>query len=55
MDVREQAERLEELLTQRDVRDAMRLRCDANGHEWENGCTVFLQVVKICKWCGERR
>jgi len=39
---------------EREVLRAMEKRCIEEGHAWENGCTVFFELVKICKWCGER-
>ncbi len=36
-------------------REAMRVRCEEDGHSWENACSVFFQVYQVCKWCGERR
>lgn len=44
----------QELEIKRAILKAMEERCNEQGHEWENGCTVFFQLVKICKWCGER-
>lgn len=34
---------------------AMRARCEEQGHEWENCCSVTFQVYQACKWCGEKR
>ena len=55
LQIERDAKRARELLARADVREAMRIRCDESNHEYENGCTAFLQVVKICKWCGDRR
>ena len=30
-------------------------RCESQGHEFENCCTVMFQVYQKCKWCGEQR
>jgi hypothetical protein len=38
-----------------DVKLAMQARCEEQGHEWENACSMFMQVYQVCKWCGERR
>lgn len=35
--------------------DAMRDRCDSQGHEWVNCCSIFLEIYQRCKWCGEIR
>ncbi len=35
--------------------DEMRERCEEQGHDWENCCSVILQVYQRCKWCGEIR
>ena len=45
----------EELLRNAKVRKAMTIRCEEQGHDWENACSVFLQFYQECKWCGERR
>jgi hypothetical protein len=49
MDNRQLNQRIKE-----EIIKAMKERCIEQGHEWENGCTVFFEIVKICKWCGER-
>ena len=38
-----------------DVVLAMRCRCEEQGHEYENCCSIALQVYQECKWCGDRR
>lgn len=53
--VEERADRLRELLLQPEVKEAMLERCDEQGHDYENCCSVFLQVYQRCKWCGEKR
>ena len=35
--------------------EAMRDRCEEQGHEFDNCCSMFLQVYQRCKWCGETR
>lgn len=45
--------RARELLSNRDVKEAMRIRCGEDGHNWEGACSVLFQTYKICKWCGE--
>ncbi len=51
-------ERVWDSLTQ-DQRDAIiedqRERCEDQGHEWENCCSIFLEIYQRCKWCGEKR
>jgi hypothetical protein len=37
------------------VEEAMRERCEEQGHDWRGACTIFLQVYEQCKWCGESR
>ena len=54
-ELREEADRLEELLQKRDVREAMRMRCESQGHEWSNCCSSLLRVYQACQWCGEER
>ena len=53
--VEDDARRARELLARPDVRDAMVIRCEEEGHDREIGLTAFFQVVRICKWCGDRR
>jgi hypothetical protein len=53
--VEERAARLREYLSRSDVIEAMKERCDEQGHDYENCCSVFLQVYQQCKWCGEKR
>lgn len=31
----------------------MRQRCEDQGHEWENCCSVVFEIYQKCKWCGE--
>lgn len=37
------------------VQDAMEKRCEEQGHEYENGLTMFFQVIMVCKWCGKSK
>lgn len=53
--IEREVERLHELLAKPDVREAMRMRCEQDRHDWENGMTPLFQVIRICSWCGERR
>lgn len=55
MMTREEWARAEKLLFLPDVQDAMRARCEEQGHEWENCCTMFMQVYRQCKWCGDKK
>ena len=48
----ERTQRLKELLTHDDVRDAMRERCEETNHDYENCCSFTFQVYQKCKWCG---
>lgn len=50
-----QEQELRKLLNDPDVQRAMQMRCDESGHEWENGMTSWLQIISICRWCGERK
>lgn len=36
-----------------ETREAMRDRCETQGHEMENCCSAFFRVYQRCKWCGE--
>lgn len=38
-----------------DVQFSMRARCEEQGHEFENCCSIVFQVYQQCKWCGDRR
>ena len=48
------AERIRELLHQPAVKEAMRIRCQEQGHSWQNACSPTFQVYKVCDWCGKR-
>ena len=54
-EMRQEAKRMEALLHSRDVREAMRVRCESQGHDYENGLTVGFQFVRVCAWCGDQR
>lgn len=43
------------LLSDDKVRQAMRLRCEEERHDFENCCDIFMRVYQTCKWCGEKR
>ena len=34
------------------IREAMYERCLEQGHQFNNGCTVYFAYIKICRWCG---
>lgn len=52
---RDDWKRAEAVLHKPDVALAMRARCEEQGHDWENCCTILLQLYEQCKWCGEKR
>lgn len=39
------------LMDGQDVRLAMLLRCEEQGHDYENCCSTFLRIYQKCKWC----
>ena len=43
------------LMNKPDVQEAMKLRCEEERHEWDNCCSMLMQIYQQCKWCGERR
>lgn len=51
----ERAEQLRASLSDPKVKEAMRERCEEQGHDYENCCSVFLEVYQRCKWCGHKR
>lgn len=51
--IEERAERLRELLQQPEVAEAMKERCEEQGHDYENCLTAMFQYHQRCKWCGE--
>lgn len=52
---REEWKQVEKHLHDPNVREAMRGRCEEQGHEYENCCSALFQIYEQCKWCGERR
>jgi hypothetical protein len=38
-----------------DVKLAQQARCEEQGHDWENCCSVLFQIYQACKWCGATR
>lgn len=34
---------------------AMQARCEEQGHEFENCCSMTFRLYQSCKWCGEER
>lgn len=55
LEIEERAERLRELLANGEVIEAMRERCEEQGHDYENCCSAFLEIYQRCKWCKHRR
>jgi hypothetical protein len=51
----DRVQRLWQLLTAPEVKEAMRERCEEQGHDYENCCSVTFRVYQRCKWCGEER
>lgn len=47
--------RYEKIRHKPEVVEAMRARCEEQGHEYEMGVSILMQVSHVCKWCGERR
>ncbi len=56
-DIEEKAreKQLNRLLVNDKVKQAMELRCEIQGHEWDNACSIGLQIYEICQWCGKTR
>ncbi len=52
LSIEDQAAHARELLERADVKEAMRIRCEEDGHDYENCCSFLLQVYRRCKWCG---
>lgn len=44
-----------ELMSDHNVLQAMALRCEDQGHDYENCCSSMFRVYMRCKWCGEER
>ncbi len=38
-----------------EILEAMKKRCEEQGHEWENCCSASFHIYKVCKWCGALR
>lgn len=55
LEIEERAEQLRKLLREPDVIQAMKERCDEQGHDYENCCSVMFRVYQRCKWCGRVR
>lgn len=53
--VEERAERLHELLAKPQVKEAMKERCEEQGHDYEGCLTITFQHYQRCKWCGEQQ
>ena len=51
--LRNDADRLQRLLRKPDVREAMRARCESQGHQMENGITANFVFRETCSWCGD--
>ena len=47
--------RVERDLQKPEVQNAMRGRCEEQGHDWDYGVTSLFQMSRFCKWCGERK
>jgi hypothetical protein len=54
-ELRKEADRLDELLSKPDVRQAMKHRCEQQGHDWKNCCSLTLRVYQQCAWCEATR
>lgn len=52
---RDDWELVESVLHKPDVQVAMRGRCEEQGHDFENCCSMMFQIYQQCKWCGARR
>ena len=37
------------------TKEATQKRCESQGHEWENCCSILFEVYQRCKWCGIRQ
>ena len=37
-----------------DVREAMTIRCEEDGHDYQNCMSFVLHVYQECRWCGHR-
>ncbi len=50
---REEWKQYEKIRYDENVKIAMRARCEEQGHDFENCCSVTFRIYKACKWCGE--
>jgi hypothetical protein len=41
--------------TEAQVQEMMEHRCEEQGHQYDNCCSVTFQVYQSCRWCGARR
>jgi hypothetical protein len=55
LQIEERAENIRSLLSKPEVKEAMKERCEEQGHDYENCCSVFFRVYMKCKWCGEEK
>lgn len=53
LEIEQKAKDIRELLLREDVKMAMRVRCDEDGHAVENCCSPLLRIYSRCKWCGD--
>lgn len=51
---RDEWKRFDEALWSKDGQLAMRGRCEEQGHDWENCCSMTFRIYQQCKWCGEQ-
>ena len=49
------AEQARRLRNDPKVREGMELRCEEEGHDFENCCSALFQVYQQCRWCGATR
>lgn len=52
---RDEWKELEAVLCDPKVILAMRGRCEEQGHQWENCCSITFRIYEQCKWCGAKR
>lgn len=45
----------EALMSEPKVLQAMSIRCEEQGHSWENCCSAVLRIYMRCKWCGAEK
>lgn len=58
---RDEAARLDALFRKPEVIEAMRERCEADGHSFQSGIGIgpgadgrIMRVTSTCEWCGYR-